>query len=153
MNEDEDAKQKIMDYLASPSHMLMTLATVTPDGKPLAHTVVYVNEGATVYFRSLDHRRKYSNILNNPRVAYTVDEYPGDDWRQLQGVQMEGVATVLTNQAEIDRVTELYLKKVPCAERFVPKTRPGLKVIKIEPVEGDFLDYREAIGHREKVTF
>ena len=153
MDRDEEIKQKIIDYLASPSHVKMTLATVTPEGTPLAHTVVYVSEGATVYFRSRDHRRKYQNILKNPRVAYTVDEYPGDDWCQLQGVQMDGVATVLSNQAEIDRVTELYLKKFPCAERFIPRTTPGLKVVKVEPLEGDFLDYSIRFGHRDKVRF
>lgn len=151
MDKDEEIKQKIIDYLAS--HIKMTLATVTPEGKPIAHTVVYVNEGATVYFRSRDFRRKNQNIANNPAVAYTVDEYPGDDWGQLQGVQMEGRATVLTEPADIDHATGLYVKKFPFVDKFVPRETPELRVIKVEPVEGYFLDYPREFGRREKVTF
>ena len=151
MQSESEIKQKIIDYLSS--HMKVTLATVTPEGKPLAHTVVYVNEAATVYFRSRDSRRKYQNILKNPSIAYTVDEYPGDDWRQLHGVQMEGTAKVVTAQTDIEHIHDLFVKKYPFVEDFIPRTRPGLTIIKIEPREGFWLDYRIEWGHRDNVTF
>ena len=153
MDEGNEIKQRIIDYLASPSHVKMTLATVKPEGKPLAHTVVYVADGATVYFRTRDSTRKVQNILNNPAVAYTVDEYPGDDWYQLEGVKMEGRATVLTDQADIDYAIELYVKKFSFVDSIVPLATPGLIFIKVEPVEGYFLDYHERLGHWDKVTF
>ncbi|MFH1775411.1 MAG: pyridoxamine 5'-phosphate oxidase family protein [Chloroflexota bacterium] len=64
--------QKLNDYLASRCHL--TLATVTPEGKPLARTVTYCNDGAILYFRADKDSRKVRDILKNPAVAYTIND-------------------------------------------------------------------------------
>ena len=143
-------KQKIITYLSN--HQKVTLATVTPEGDPIAHTVVYVNEGAIMYFRSRNVRRKYLNIMNNPSIAYAVDEYPGDDWCQLLGVQMTGKATIV-EAGEKDRINQLFEVKYPRIEQFIPRETPGLEVIRIDPIEGFWLDYRKSFGNREPVSF
>jgi nitroimidazol reductase NimA-like FMN-containing flavoprotein (pyridoxamine 5'-phosphate oxidase superfamily) len=68
----DEIKQKIVDYLSSQFHL--SLATVTAGGIPLAHTVTYASEGATIYFVSDKTSRKMQNIMKNGKVAYTVDE-------------------------------------------------------------------------------
>lgn len=67
-----NVKEKINEYLNS--HNILTLATITPEGKPMAHTVDFVNDGDTVYFVTDKSARKAENISNNSNVFFTVDE-------------------------------------------------------------------------------
>lgn len=146
--EPTDVKNHIAEYLSS--HNIMTLATVTPEGKPLAHTVEYASEGATVYFLSLSMKRKVVNIKNNPHVAYTVDEdYP--DWFAIKGVQMEGLATVLTEKEAIDHAAKIYLAKFPFVANFPPD--PNMLFLKVTPAVGSYLDYTKGFAHMDTVTF
>ena len=138
----------IADYLKK--HNVLTLATVTHDHKPLAHTVEYVSENATVYFTSSKKTRKIQNILKNPFVAYTVDEdYP--NWMTIQGVQMEGTATVLSAKEEIDRAAALYIGKFPFVAQFPPN--PEMVFIRIAPTRGFYLDYTQGFTHQDAVVF
>ncbi len=144
----DEIKQKISDYLKS--HNVLTLATVTPDGKPLAHTVVYVSDGAAIYFGTYKDTRKAQNIIRNPSVAYTVDEdYP--DWNKIQGVQMTGRAAILTDQAELGKIMKMYVEKFSAAADLPPD--PGMVLIKVEPISGYFLNYTKGFGHRDEVKF
>ncbi|TKG91545.1 pyridoxamine 5'-phosphate oxidase family protein [Puteibacter caeruleilacunae] len=141
---------KIEKYLAD--HGLMTLATVTPEGKPLAHSVEYVSEGNTVYFASHPQMRKMQNIANNPAVAYTVDE-DYQDWSQIQGIQMTGTASFVEDPAELARIMESYLSKFPQVQAFPPEFAQQLKFVKVEPVEGIWIDSTQGMGHREVETY
>lgn len=141
-------RQRIVEYLES--HRKMTLATVTPEGRPLAHTVEYASYGPTVYFATRKSTRKVQNILKNPEVAYAVDE-DYDDWLQIQGVQMEGVATVLSDQDEKDKAAAAYIEKFPFVADFPPNSE--MVFVKVEPVRGFFLDYTQGFTHREDTEF
>jgi len=83
-------------------------------------------------------------------VAYAVDE-DYDDWLKIQGVQMEGVATILADQDEIDEAAAVYLKKFPFVADFPPN--PELVFIKVEPRRGFCLDYTKGFTHREAAVF
>ena len=144
----DEVKKKIIDYLAA--HRKMTLATATPKGEPMAHTVEYVSEGATVYFATAIDSRKAKNINENPTVSYTVDE-DYDDWTKIQGVQMEGNAYILAYKQEIDHAAGLYLKKFPFAKNLPEDIE--MIFIKIEPVAGFFLDYTKGFAHKERAVF
>ncbi len=146
--EDKDIKELIADYLKS--HNILTLATVTPDNKPLAHTVEYASDGTTVYVATSSSRRKVQNILKNPHVAYTVDE-DYKDWLTIKGVQMEGIATVLSKKEDIDRAAAVYLAKFPFVAQFPPN--PEMVFIRIEPKVGSFLDYTKGFTHSDTATF
>jgi uncharacterized protein YhbP (UPF0306 family) len=146
--EDKEIKKMIADYLTS--HNTLTLATVTPENKPLAHTVEYASEGTTVYIATSNSRRKVQNILKNPHVAYTVDE-DYKDWLTIKGVQMEGIATVLSRKEDIDHAAGVYLGKFPFVAQFPPN--PEMVFIKIKPTEGSFLDYTKGFTHSDAVTF
>ncbi|MDA8077433.1 MAG: pyridoxamine 5'-phosphate oxidase family protein [Nitrospiraceae bacterium] len=144
----DEIKKKIADYLAS--HNKMTLATVTPDGRPLAHTVEYVSDGCTVYFGTLRATRKAQNILKTGHAAFAVDEDYAD-WTKIQGVQMEGAASVLSDPKELKQAGELYLGKFPAVASF--PQNPDMIMVKVEPVAGFFLDYLKGFAHRDEVAF
>lgn len=144
----QEVKQKIVDYLSSHDHL--RLATVTPEGNPLAHTVTYVSEDATVYFISDKSSRKIQNLIKSPRTAYTVDENY-KDLQSTQGVQMEGVATIISTKEEMERVMGLLLKKFP--QLTALPSNPNMVAVKVTPKEGYFLDNTVRFGYRDRVIF
>jgi uncharacterized protein YhbP (UPF0306 family) len=146
MNE-EDIRSRISDYLKS--HRKMTLATVTLDGRPLAHTVQYASDGATVFFGTLRTTRKAQNIVKNSHVSYAVDE--DDDWMQIRGVQIEGRASILTELKDIKHAMDLLIGKFPALADF-PRS-PDMIFVKIEPTAGFFPDYRKEFAHRDEIRF
>jgi general stress protein 26 len=142
----EDIKNRIVDYLRS--HNILTLATVTPDGKPLAHTVTYVSDGLTVYFGTYKTTRKAQNITHNPHVAYSVDEDYAD-WSKIQGIQMSGNASPITDQNEMGRIWNKFLEKFPAA-KDLPQS-PDMVIFKIIPSCGYFIDYSKGFTHRDEI--
>ncbi len=145
---DEQIKDNLIQYLESHAHL--RLATVTEDGSPIAHTVAYVSDGATVYFVTDRRSRKYANIQKEARVAYSIDENY-EDWSKIQGIQMEGHASILEGPEEIGPVMALFMKKFPEMASLPPDFEMG--VIKIEPKEAYFLNNLISFGHRDKITF
>ena len=144
---EKKAKQKLEAYLAA--HPYLQLATLTPGGTPLAHTVAYASEGAVVYFGTHKDSRKIENIRKNPRVAYTVDE----DYTELpkiQGIQMEGKATILTKMADVEKAGGLMNKKFGAMD--IPHPNEML-FVRIDPIEAYFIDNTVEFGHRDKVTY
>jgi nitroimidazol reductase NimA-like FMN-containing flavoprotein (pyridoxamine 5'-phosphate oxidase superfamily) len=141
-------KTKIADYLAG--HPYLRLATVTSEGSPQVHTVGYVSEGAVVYFVTDKKSRKAENIMKNPAVAYTVDENY-EDVMVIQGIQMEGKASVISAAAEAERLFGLMARKFPGIEAMPPN--PDMVFFKIEPTTGYFLDNTVSFGHRDIVWY
>jgi len=146
--EKEEIRQAISDYLRS--HRKMTLATVTLDGRPIAHTIEYASDGATVYFGTLRTSRKAQNIIKNCRVSYAVDE-DYEDWMKIQGVQIEGKAEVLADPKDIKYAMDLFTRKFPFVADFPPN--PDMVLVRIEPLAGFFLDYTKGFAHRDEVRF
>ena len=145
----KEIKLKISEYLQN--HRKMTLATVnTPGCKPVAHTVEYVPDGAIVYFATKKDTRKAQNIKQNGNVAYAVDE-DYEDWMKIQGIQMEGTASVVTGDDEVNRVFGMYIERFPFVADFPPN--PDLIFIRIEPQVAYFLDYEKGFTHRDRVTY
>ena len=143
-----ETKQQVVDYLKG--HGAMTLATVTPDGVPLAHTVKYASDGATIYFVTMKSTRKAVDIEANPRVALTVDEDYAD-WMAIKGVQLEAAATILRDPADIEKAAGVYIGKYPFVADFPPN--PEMVFVKVEPTRGFFLDYAKGFAHRDTVAF
>jgi len=144
----DEIKTKIADYLAG--HYYLRLGTVSKDGTPRVHTVDYVSESCTANFVTDRKSRKAENILNNPAVAYAIDENY-EDVMAIQGVQMEGKASLVSNETEAKRLLGLMVQKFPGMENMPPN--PDLVIFKIEPTRGYFLGNSVTFGHREKVDF
>jgi len=144
----ENLKAQIADYLGT--HRKMTLATVSPEGKPMGHTVEYVSDGIDIFFATKKDTRKVKNINHNPHVAYTVDE-DYDNWMAIQGVQMAGTARIIDDQQEAGKIFTNYLKKFPFVADFPPN--PDLVFVKVTPQDAYFLDYKKGFAHRDRVTF
>lgn len=146
---DKDIKQQIAQYLGS--HPFINLATVTAGGAPLAHTVAFVADGATVYFTTRKDTRKAANMMANPKVAYTLDQDQYDSFMEITGVQMEGTATVVSGPQEIAAADKLYKAKFGEAATITPSEMHI--VFKVEPVRAFYLDYAKGFGHKDLVEY
>ena len=143
----EEIKKKIEAYLATRPYM--NLATIKSDGAPAAHTVGYANDGAVVYFMTHRDTRKLTHIKNNPKVAFTIDE-DCLELPKIQGVQMEGTATVLSEKADIEKAGGLLGQKF--GEMEIP-FMDEMVFVKVEPTEAYFIDNTQGFGHRDNVTY
>ena len=143
----EKLKDKIYEYLSN--HYYLNLATVSPQGRPMAHTMAYVSEDAIAYVATNKNTRKVQNIMQNPYVAYTVDE-DDPDWFDMKALQIEGKASIVTNENELREVGEIMAAKFPVAADMPPD--PESIMIKIEPEVIYYLDYSIKFGYREQVN-
>jgi general stress protein 26 len=144
----EDLKDKIDQYLAN--HYYLNLATVSLQGNPMAHTLAYVSKDSVVYLATNKNTRKVQNIMHNPHVAYTVDE-DDPDWFDMQALQVEGKASIISDEKELREFGEIMMAKFPIAADMPPD--PDTIMIKIEPEAIYYLDYSIEFGHREKLDF
>jgi PPOX class probable F420-dependent enzyme len=111
------------------------LATTGADGRPHLVPVTFAVHGQVVVI-AVDHKpkttanlRRLRNIRENDQVSLLVDHYE-EDWRQLWWVRVDGIARVLTEEAErSEPVAWLCAKYEQYRER--PPTGP---VIRIEVV-------------------
>ncbi len=142
----EELKDKINQYLAN--HYYLNLATVSPQGSPMAHTLAYVSKDSVVYLATNKNTRKVQNIMQNANVAYTVDE-DDPDWFNMQALQVEGKASIIIDEKELREFGEIMVAKFPVVADMPPD--PDTVMIKIEPKVIYYLDYNIEFGHREKV--
>ncbi len=132
-----DVPQKVIVYLASEK--TMTLATATPGGVPHATTLLYVNDGPTIYFWSRSNTTVARHIEQNPLVAFTIDTY-ADDLRHVRGVQGNGACSVILSEVEIARVADLFGQRFPDLQ---PGTTMSISFFRIVPNNLSYIDNTE----------
>ena len=97
-----------------------TIATLDPDGRPRQAVIWYTIIGDEIVLNSAVGRRWPSNLLRDPRVAFSVvDDVDGYRW-----VGIAGVVTVVedqaTAQADIAAMARRYHADDPAeAERLI----------------------------------
>ncbi len=146
----EDTIKKIETYLLG--HKKMTLATVSPEGKAIAHTVQYASKVNTVYFFTKPTQRKVKNINANPAVGYTVDQ-DYEDWSKIQGVQMQGNARVLEDRADVNAAFMLFAEKFPHMAAMGTAFLEHHVIVEVKPVKGRFLDNTAGFGYYDEVVY
>lgn len=148
----ETLRRSVQTYLAA--HNVMSLATTGPEG-PWAASVFYVHMGWKLFFLSDPESRHSLQLRTNPRVAATINpDYT--DWPEIQGVQLEGTAGLVTNPAELARGLNAYRRKYPfVGHRQMPiELKSALtraRLYRILPSRLLFVDNTRGFGHREEV--
>jgi uncharacterized protein YhbP (UPF0306 family) len=132
--ESVDVPQKVIDYLASEE--TMTLASASPGGVPYATTLLYVNDGPSIYFWSRSNTIAARHIEQNPMVAFAIDTYRGD-LRHVQGVQGTGECSIILSGVEIARVADLFGQRFPDLQ---PGTTMSISFFRIVPTNINYID-------------
>ncbi len=124
-----------------------SLATINADNpkQPHVSSVVYVNDGLDLYFGTSAKSQKFINLIKNPKVAFTIDEYAAD-WRELKGLQIEGEAEVV-KEDRVPFVYGIYSEKFPIIKSLPDNT--DSRFVKITPQKIWMLDYSKGFGHRD----
>jgi uncharacterized protein YhbP (UPF0306 family) len=130
-----EVPQHVLDYLGA-QHAL-TLAAASPDGIPRATTLVYVNDGTTLYVWTRSQAKTAQLVDQNPLVGFAIDEYH-EDPRQTKGIQGSGTCEVVLNGEEIAKAAMLFGDKFPT---LTPgSSTSGLSFFRISPFELQFID-------------
>jgi uncharacterized protein YhbP (UPF0306 family) len=146
-------RRSVQAYLAA--HNVLSLATQGSEG-PWAASVFYVQSEWTLYFLSAPDSRHSSNLTSNPRVAATINpDYT--DWREIQGVQLEGTAAPVSDPDELSRALTAYQRKYPFvygqqqAAGELERALRRVRVYRLVPGRVWFVDNSQGLGHRDEV--
>jgi uncharacterized protein YhbP (UPF0306 family) len=139
---------RLRGYLAARSTMV--LATVGPGGQAQSAPCFFVaDRNLTLYFVSGVDSRHSRNLIERPRVATSI-YVETHDWRDIQGVQLEGLAAQVEDQRELTRVWSLYRGKFPFAADFVVEVE-GSNWYRVQPTWIRWIDNRVRFGHKEEI--
>ena len=109
---------QIRAFLAEPR--FATISTIDPDGMPRHAVIWYMLEGDELVINSAIGRRWPSNLVRDPRLAFSVMDVPdGYRWVGLTG-RVEAVTDRETTQADIAAMARRYHWDEPAeAERII----------------------------------
>ena len=145
---DPGVREEILSILKGAGEM--TIATVRPDGYPQATTVNYVSDCLVIYFGCAAESQKARNIACDDKVSLTVT-LPSFNWEEIRGLSIGGRAAPVTDPQEINRVSELMLRKFPQILRYALAGKKGVFLVRITPEVISVLDYRKGFGHTDLV--
>ncbi len=139
-----------------------SLAVVGPDGGPAVSMMHFASDGLVVYLHTFTYSRKHEAIARDPRVSYTIAAIPSDGFYgrgKLRAIQVEGVASFVTDPAEIQRAVAVsreqfeWMKDMSLLDTFDKGTAHHQMFIRIDPVEALWNDNRVRLLWRKIVTF
>ncbi len=148
----DELHARVQSYLRA--HHVMTLATHGDEGV-WAAAVFYANDGYSIYFLSSPSSRHCGNLAANPRASAAVHEDYAD-WREIKGVQMEGIAVALAGDEE-QKARRLYGAKFPIVGKLeqapaaIVKALAKVRWYKLVPERLYFIDNSAGFGHRDEI--
>jgi uncharacterized protein YhbP (UPF0306 family) len=124
----------VLDYLREQP--TLTLATASPAGTPRATTLIYVNDGPTVYVWTRPDTATARHMEQNPIVSFAIDEYT-EDFRGTKGIQATGEAKVVLNPGEVKQTRGRFQEKYPALGEALAA---NVSFFRIAPTELQFID-------------
>ncbi len=105
---------RCQQFLASKD--VVVLATVGPDGAPLAMPMWFLHDASTLTLISVDETQKVRNLRRDPRLFIVGESGTRGD---VRGVAIRGRAEFLADGPERRALADRWLKKYdPHAERL-----------------------------------
>ena len=106
MKEVEFASKLVQDYLTGKE--VGVLATVNPDGSPLAMPMWFVHDRGVLAMVSQADDMKVSNMRRDPRVGFVVESGGGGS---IECIILQGSVTFLTSESDRSRVGARFIDK------------------------------------------
>ena len=134
------------------AHSTLSLATVAPDGQPMAVSLFFVaDDAAQLFWLSAAGTRHSRNLAEHPRAAVTVHAATWR-WTEIAGVQIEGTVSVVPPSAAWQAAWDRYAAKFPFAVDFQAElARSSLYVL--APRWARLIDNAQGFGHKEELEF
>jgi PPOX class probable F420-dependent enzyme len=108
-----------------------TVATIQPDGAPQASVVWVTRDGDDVLYSTVKHRRKYLNLVADPRTSLVIYE-AADPYEYLE---IRGTASITDDPdaALIEELAQKYtgesFQDAPGNQRVIVRVSPSHVVI------------------------
>jgi nitroimidazol reductase NimA-like FMN-containing flavoprotein (pyridoxamine 5'-phosphate oxidase superfamily) len=156
----EQVEQDIVELLCAEE--IGSLAVVGPTGAPAVSMMHFASDGLVVYLHTFTYSRKHEAIARDPRVGYTIAAIPPEGFHgrgQLRAIQVDGIATPVTEPAEIERAVEVsreqfeWMNDMSLLDTFAKGTAHHQMFFRIDPVEALWNDNRVRLLWRKIVTF
>lgn len=134
------------------THHVATLANSGPEGI-WAAAVFYVHDGWDLYFLSSPSSRHCANLAHSAQVAVTI-QADHADWPGIKGVQMEGLVSELSGDAQA-RARHLYGQKFPVVGKLaqapaaIVQALAKVRWYRVAPRRLLYIDNTLGFGHRE----
>jgi uncharacterized protein YhbP (UPF0306 family) len=141
------APQHVLDYLAG--NQVLTLATATSSGEPHAASLLYVNDGVSLFIWTKTSTETAAHLQENPRASFTIDEY-SDDLGKTKGIQGVGDCIPVTG-ADMGRVAALFGDKFPDLQ--AGGSTASVVFYRIEPSDLKFIDTAGTGGQNDEFGF
>ena len=97
-----------------------TLVLATADPEPWCAPVYYVYQQQSFFFFSSKESRHIRAALASNRCAASIFR-DGDDWREIEGLQMDGKLERVQLGSQAVSVFRAYLNKLPKVKRSFPE--------------------------------
>lgn len=134
------------------AHSTLTLATLGPDGQPMAASLFYAaDEAGVVYWVSAASTRHSRNLAEHPRAAVTVHAATWQ-WTEIAGVQLEGTVGVVPAGAPWQAAWALYAAKFPFAAGFEAELARS-NFYALTPRWARLIDNAQGFGHKDELVF
>jgi nitroimidazol reductase NimA-like FMN-containing flavoprotein (pyridoxamine 5'-phosphate oxidase superfamily) len=143
---DEGIRKKILTVL--DQHRVLTIATLRPDGWPQATTVVYADEGLTIYFVCDPDSQKATNLARDDRVSLTID-HDTPQVTEITGLSMAAHAQAVVDPAEASKTLRMLRLKYPLLPVPMPE---DVQIFRVTPTVISVIDYSKGFGHTDLVT-
>jgi PPOX class probable F420-dependent enzyme len=105
----------VQQFLAS--RLVAVLATVQPDGAPLAMPMWFLPDPAALTMLSVDGLQKVRNLRRDPR-ACVVAEWANEAGGEPRGVSVQGRAEFLADSAERRALADRFHARYPGLRRI-----------------------------------
>jgi len=145
----EAARTEIASFLKK--HTTFVLSTVDREAMPQAASLFFVNDDVlNLYWVSGEKSRHSQNLERVTHVAVAI-YHETWDWRDIHGVQIEGVARRLIDPDETDRAWGLFRDKFPFTVEFTDQIARSAFYV-LTPKWIRLIDNSKYFGHREEFT-
>lgn len=109
------AETSVQQFLAS--RLVAVLATVQPDGSPLAMPMWFLPDPAGLTMLSVDGLQKVRNLRRDPRVC-VVAEWANAAGGEPRGVSVQGCAEFLADSPERRALVDRFHARYPGLQRI-----------------------------------
>lgn len=145
----ESARAEIAAFLKKQTTLV--IATVDREALPQTASLFYASDEAlSLYWVSGEKSRHSQNLERVSRVAVAIFHETWD-WRDIHGVQIEGIARRLSDPDETDRAWELFRAKFPFTAEFTDQIARSA-FYALTPKWIRLVDNSKYFGHREEFT-
>lgn len=149
MKDEKELIQELRAYLEERS--TMTLATIGKKGEPQSAPLFFVaDEELNLYFLSDEDSRHGANIMERSVVAVSIYTET-HDWRNICGVQLEGVASLINDPSIKSHAWSRYKSKFPFVVTLAARVMASRWFV-VHPTWIRWIDNQVRFGYKQELV-